>query len=446
MQGAQTMNVRGLMTALAVAALLLGGSPAAAQVGTFRPERPNRALFGGGYGEAEQSVIFTGQVGGGRSTVGEITAADGFEPSPRTSSDFAHLSGNLTYLFDRDRLGFDATASSSAHYFPGEDGELATGNSGRLGARLSLTSRTELLAGLGIALEPLSAISLLPGLDDGGGLDSSGLDYGLGFGTEEFLRYQASVGLSQALTSRLGLEVSYYRSFAEYADQGANEGGGFLAGVRYRIGRGLTAHAGYGVDEATPAARFDGQVDDKYRGRRFDAGVEFNRALSISRRTTLSFDTGSVVLSEAGRSHYLVVGSAGIRREIGRTWFSTVSYNRDVTFVSVFARPSSTESVTSSLSGLLGRHVNLAAQGGVSRGKIGFSDDTNGYTMYRAGTGLSVGLTRSLGLGIFYSYFRYRFDRAGALPDVLPQTEMSGHALRVGLDLFAQIFHRAGRP
>jgi opacity protein-like surface antigen len=84
--------------------------------------------------------------------------------------------------------------------------------------------------------------------------------------------------------------------------------------------------------------------------------------------------------------------------------------------------------------------------GGGSRGEISGGTVDNSFGVYRAGAGMTVGLTQSLGIGVRYSYFRYRFDMANQVPTVFPGTELSRHAIRVSLDLFAPLYTRARRP
>lgn len=433
------------MTAGVVVAVAIPASVMAQDgVGTFRPDRPNRAIFGGGYGVAEQSLVFTGQVGGGAGVSGDVSSGPNGEPPLRASSTFAQLSGALDYGFQRERFAVSVGVESAAHYTPGPDSVTTSGTSGRAEIIGGLTRRTRVRTSVAAALEPMSALSLLPGTAaaDAGGTP---LDYGQGFGPDSYLRYQASAGVSQSLSSRMDLELSYYRSYAQYSVDQANEGGGLLAGVHYRVGRGLTAQLGYGRDDVRIRGN-DTEPDRTVAGHRVNAGVDFRRTLSLSRRTTVAFNSGTVMFSEGGSRYYELVGMAELRREIGRTWFSSVGYTRDLTFVTVFQRPTFTESIKGTLTGLVSRRVSVSSVASVSRGKIGVSDDANGYSVYQAGGGLTVGLVRSLGLSTHYSYFRYRFDQATGLPGAFSQREMSGHSIRVGLDLFVPIYHRARRP
>ena len=73
-----------------------------------------------------------------------------------------------------------------------------------------------------------------------------------------------------------------------------------------------------------------------------DVGVDYARPLSLTRRTTLDFGTGSSVVTmptldlgqEAGATETQVrfVGDVGVTHEMGRTWRLRLGYNRGVGF------------------------------------------------------------------------------------------------------------------
>lgn len=431
--------------------LLPRPAAAQAQVGAYRPERPNRAVFQGGYGTAEQSVIATGALGVGAGRTVEVTGRGNGTDSMRATSTFGHALGSLDYNFDRERLAASAGIGGATHYTPSDGGRFTTATSAHSMLRVAVTRRTTIRGHATAALEPLSALSLLPGLDEGAGV-SGALDYGLGFDANRLLRYQAEIGIEQTLTRRLAVEVGVYRSFAEYTAGSASESVGAVGRLRYQLTRHLSARVGYGRD----AVRIDrgelaglesaDEPDSQFTGERIDASLDFQQNLSLSRRTTLALNTGTVMYSQDGRRHYDLTGTATLRREIGRTWYSSVGYTRDAVFVTTLGQPTFTDSVQATVAGLIGRRVNVNANAGASHGRLGIEDEDNGYVLYRAGTGMTLGLTRDLGVSLFYSFFNYRFDQTAELPDALRHRELSGHAFRVGIDLFLPIYHRARRP
>lgn len=440
-----------VVAGMVVVGVCLGaGSAGAQQPGVNRPERPNRALFGGGYSATDQSLVFNGQAGGGASFIVDQQDA-GVSPSPvlepRSFSSFASFDGTLAYTVGRERIGMSASAGSSTRYFPESGGIWAHGQTGEVSLRLQATRRTSLSARFGVAREPLSALALLPGLKDDGSLPLTSLDYGIGPDSLIYLRQDAMVSLSHSLTSRAMVDVGYHLNRAFVSERQIDRwSGGFLAGLGYNIGRGLALRLGYGLDESVYEASGNGDETRTIRQHRIDAGVDFNRALSISRRTTVAFRTGSMVLRDAGRTRYELVGSAALRREIGRSWFSSLTYNRDVEFVEVLTQPAFTDSLTGTVSGSIGRRVGITADAGVMRGEVGVAVTTNTYVVQRAGAGLTYGLTNALGLSVRYSFFNYSFAGDEGLPGGLPQSGLARQAVRVSLDFIAPLFSRMRRP
>ena len=64
-------------------------------------------------------------------------------------------------------------------------------------------------------------------------------------------------------------------------------------------------------------------------------GVDYNKALSFSRRTKVTFSTGTAGIEDriTGQVTYNMIGGVGLSREFGRTWNAGVFYSRDVRYV-----------------------------------------------------------------------------------------------------------------
>jgi len=153
-----------------------------------------------------------------------------------------------------------------------------------------------------------------------------------------------------------------------------------------------------------------------------------------------------MVLTDQGRRRYEFIGSAILRREIGRSWYSALSYNRDVEFVDVLTQPAVTDSLTTSVSGLVGRRLGLAGDAGWSQGRVGVATTANEYGVYRAGASATIGLTSTVGLGVTYSYFHYQFDNPAQVSGTFEDISLSRQTLRVNVNFFAPLFNRARRP
>lgn len=435
--------------AIGIAALTLMTGVARAQepepvLGVARPERPNRAIFGGGYGATDHALIATGHAGTGVSTAGFGRNEGDFGQGQSAVS--TNLDGTLSYRLGRPRVGIGAAATSSARYFPNADGLWTTANSGTANVRWQPALRTRLDAEYGVSRDPLSALDLLPGLDDEAALPLLPLDYGIGERRAIYQRQEFAVGVTQSLSRRVSASAGYHANRTTVTDEGVDRWlGGWIAALTYDIGRGLAARVGYGRDEAVFEAT---ETTPEYRlqTHRIDAGISFNRALSLSRRTALAFNTGSLVFVDEGRRRYEVVGAARLQRELGRTWYASVGYVRDIEFVDVLTRPALTDSITSTVAGQAGRRLRIVGDGGWSRGEIGLGVTGNNYRVFRGGVGVTAGLTQTLGLSARYSYFWYDFANRQGVPGDVPATTLSRQTVRVGLDVYVPLFTRMRRP
>jgi hypothetical protein len=150
-------------------------------------------------------------------------------------------------------------------------------------------------------------------------------------------------------------------------------------------------------------------------------GVSYARALSFSRRTSISFSTGST-LSAGERldvpeseleSHFRFTGSAALTHELGRTWTAQVGYHRGFVYYEDFNDTYFTEAVRGGIGGLVTRRLDT------STGVVWVltSEDSRGGNAPRGLTGSAqarYALSRFLAL--FATYVYYEHDLRGAEP------------------------------
>jgi hypothetical protein len=211
---------------------------------------------------------------------------------------------------------------------------------------------------------------------------------------------------------------------------------------QYQSSTNLTLRAGYGFHQADAGSsgRPARIVHD------FDLGVDYGRQLSFSRRTRVSFSTGSGFLmgvrTAAGdqlRGLLRVTGSAQIVHEIGRTWTARAAYRRGFQFREGFLDPFLTDGVTVSLNGLIARRVDFNANASYvnasRRGNLG------GYDATGASVQLRYGLTRNLGVYARYNFYDYHFADLADVSTVdelfYPQGQRNG--VRIGLNAYVPL-------
>ena len=105
--------------------------------------------------------------------------------------------------------------------------------------------------------------------------------------------------MTQSIGRRASLDASYSLNNVDYIDDAFNYRSQF-AGLRYSPADAPhDARLGYGYTTAECSQRVGFLPQDIHH---LDAGVDYGRALSISRRTRVSFSTGSAILSGSGET------------------------------------------------------------------------------------------------------------------------------------------------
>jgi opacity protein-like surface antigen len=259
-----------------------------------------------------------------------------------------------------------------------------------------------------------------------------------------YLAYSAGADYSRRISRRMSVVTTYNYDVRESVSGGTN---GFRRhSVRGRltrdIGRGLGVYAGYGYSHA----RFEG-ADDEFTHHNIDVGVDFTRSLSLSlsRRTLLSFSTGTAAYRNlAGAFRFRATGSARLSHEMGRTWNASLAYNRGLSFVETWREPVFIDSAVAGVGGMLSRRAQLqftarALLGGSNSGSYGDAESVS------ATGGLTVALTRHVSTGLTYVYYRQQFADTLLLAEGFPH-EFSGQSIRASVSVWAPLFQRARRP
>lgn len=441
-----TPALRVVLRAIVAAAGLVVSSPfAGAQTpaGAARPERPNRALFAAGVGDVEQSLILGGSAGAGADRFSVGSSGDGSGPTIPTGAIVAgEWGGSLAYTATGRKVGVQASGGVSGRHFEGLDALVS--RNGAFGAHLDLSRRTRLQASANVADQPVTISSLLPGLGAGigGGGAALPIDYVPGAESVSHLSRDARVQIAQELTRSTSLSGSYNYRHVEVSSGEFERTSQFAAvGISQRLTRDLSFRLGYGRGLSTAAL---GAATGDYGNHSIDAGIDFSRPLSLSRRTTLDIRTGSTALSDGVFTRYALTGAATLNHEIGRSWRMALGYARQADFLETMRAPAFGDTATFSLGGLINRRIEFRSSLGAALGTIGLGPEASDYRAYSGRAGLVVGLTRFLGMRVDYSYDRYTFDDVTVIPTSLVG-DIQRHSLRATVELWAPVFYRRGR-
>ena len=427
-----------LLSVLLLASVAIA-APVSAQ--ESRPERPYRGLFGSGATDLQQSLRVSGSVGGGFDSNLAEDARNALNVNVqggRRSGAVGQFSGILAYSFSGDVASLSVSAGSSGRYYPSAE---------RVIRRDQASLQGNALVGLGISVfgsasyAPFRVSSLYP-VFFSPELGAADTDFDFGASALHQVGFSGGASWGWQLTRRGRLSASYRTggrlSSADAPEQRSYESGG---GFQYNLGRGLDLNLGYRYTEAAY-----GDDTDPFVTHSINAGVDFERALSFSRRTTLSFSSGTAATDDPSTSdglRYHAVGSASLTHEIGRTWSASLSYNRSVRFTEMWVQPVFSDAVLARVAGSLNRRVGLQLRGGASTGRVS-ANDQNGFDTYFFDAGLNFALARFAAFGSSYRYHFHEFADHFEIAGI--ESLMKRHSAHVYVSLWIPIFERARRP
>jgi hypothetical protein len=222
-------------------------------------------------------------------------------------------------------------------------------------------------------------------------------------------------------------DTTFSRSDLDMTTQAAG------ANLTRRLSRSLALRTGY----TYRIARSGLTVGDPVRVNDINAGVEFSRPLS--KRSSLSFGTGSSLVPQDGQLSYRITGDALVTRQIGRTWNTRFGFIRGVRLVEGFADPVVDNALNTVLAGNVARRVTLSVSGSLSSGTVGLNTAPgNGYWNWTTASGLSVSLVGHLMIDAQYFCISDHYEDGVTLPPgVVSQRRRQG--VRIGLTLRAPL-------
>ena len=156
---------------------------------------------------------------------------------------------------------------------------------------------------------------------------------------ERYGRYGINVDVSHSLSRRMKVDGGVGWAHGALTSGNSWETQSVMGTFSYLIGKGISAYAGY-VMGAQIFHYPDGRTTrDQHPSIRF--GVDYGKALSVARRTTLAFTTGVAQVDDrvADTNLYELVGAVSLKREFGHSWEAGVAYSRNVRYLEAINEP-----------------------------------------------------------------------------------------------------------
>jgi hypothetical protein len=416
------------------------------------PEGPFRELFVRPRRENGQTLTFSlsGYGGYDDNVIGD-QSGPGADPRAQTGgSSLLGGDAGLQYVKMAHRASFAANLGGSYHYFPSKSSLSTSALSAGVGGAFQLGHRTRLRVDEGFSYQPYYQLGLFPGLgeQDLGAAIPSNLDFVVL--KRQSILTTSTASLEQQLSRRSTLTFDG-QFFTQTLDQpatttttstgttttpgGTDNVNGYTAGIHFK--RQLTRYLSLRLGDEYRHFVYPAPTRRVLEGNNIDAGVDYSRSLPFSRHTSLSFTTGSAIVSIDGRRYGNVTGSASLVHLFSRNWQGSLSYNRDMSFVQTLSQPLFGDSASAALQGIMYRKLLLSISGGYMSGRLGYSRAEQDSSTLRTGTGaftLAYAITNALRANFSYTYFSYNFSTDALLPVGL-QPSFDRNSVRGGLSL-----------
>ena len=368
------------------------------------------------------------------------------------------LSGGLAYAWQTERVQVAGNLGMNSRYYQDTGTFIGTSRGGGIGVSAAIGQRGRILANQSVTYAP----SYLYSLSSGRGGTTPGTVVGGGsfpLGDESVYVYDTTASASYSVTRRGTIEAlgSYrYSDFAADGDVPVEALRSYSVGGRFRQGvsRYATLRLGYvyrqGQYGFTRTSAAVGIHD-------IDVGVDYNRALSLTRRTTFDFSTGSALISlpvtevastdaSGNELQFRLVGQVGLSHEMGRTWRARAGYNRGVGFAEAFAQPIVTDGVNVSLTGFASRRVDVSLNGAFSAGESGLGQtrstaSNSSFQTWNVSARTRYALGSMWAIYAEYSYYSQDLGTAVIVPSGIPSI-LERQTMQVGLTLWVPLLKR----
>jgi hypothetical protein len=412
-------------------------------------ERPYRGIFGGGTSGTAQLLTLGLNMGGGIDSsvfIDNRDEPDAVTPVTRQRSGFVQGSANVNYSLSLTGLTFGAGAGAAGSWYPDLDLPASRYYYGNLNAGWAVSRRASIAAGYSLSFQPINHFVTLPGLDSGSLGPNNPFDNTLGAESEAYRTEQATAEFHYRLTERIATSIGYgnWRIVSPDRDHDVSTHHA-SARLSYRLTKTVGVFGAYRADSGD----YQDDTLPAYVNHGADFGLDFAKALSLTRRTTMTFGAGTTAVTNGIRTEYALTGNVDVNREIARTWLSTMSYRRNVGFSQTFRQPVYTDTVSARISGLITQRYRFDLGVGAVMGSVGFdsdADDENGYRSIYTTTGVGFALSRLLSGGVRYSYSHHRFD-SGIQNVPTDLTFQAGrHGVNVYLSSWIPLLSRTRRP
>jgi hypothetical protein len=343
---------------------------------------------------------------------------------------YSGLTTGLSYRRKTRTATLNGGLSNALRVYP-LTGVTTTEHSGYGSMELRASRRTLVRAATALLYTPYHQILGLPVTTEG----TSGSDAAVATNASTTLTGGAAVvrqlGRRGLLTAGYDGRVTTYTS----GERGpiSHQAG---AAYTYEFAKGLALRVGDGVRMLRAG------TGDAIVAQDIALGIDVNRSLTESRRTSVTFTTGSSITSNESGRQFVATGSATLAHRLGRSWQAAVNFDRGLQVADLLPRPFVGNSTGFTLGGFVGRRTSMRVRGSYAFGDFDLNGSSSRYVSYLAEARGAVALGRHFQLYVEHLYYQHRFPEGMPLPSDVPFRRVQ-HGTRFGLDIWAPLM---GKP
>ena len=426
------------MASYVIGALALLATTSTAQEAP--PQRPFRRIFGSGpVRSPNQSLEANISLSGAYDDnvlANELPVEDA---RYQESGMFSSLSAALTYArqFQKGTFAFDT--GTALQYYPQQPSPLARDHHAGASLGLNLTRRTRFNVGQSASYATYytlmglpGVITTEPGLAPVPGEELLGPSSQYGVAARGGFQYQTSAILTRDIGRRGSLSGRYGRSQTAFED-GLRDSTVQEAEATYRMGLGRESGLRLGYSYEFGGGAGPGEQITVHD---IDIGVDYRRYLSRRRTTSISFSTGSTVVTNDRGNEFRVLANARLVHLMGRSWTSSLAYDRGVRFMPALSDLFSSDTVSFTVAGHASPALQITSSASYSAGVVGTQEGTD-LTTWSASSRFQYALSRHFALDGHYLFYRYDFSTPSIRPDLPPG--VTRHSVRAGITVWLPI-------
>jgi hypothetical protein len=265
-----------------------------------------------------------------------------------------------------------------------------------------------------------------------------------------FRRKTDSISSALGLTHSLGRHTAVAFNYAlaqSHTDDSDFSARSVGASFNHYLGRYAIARAGYTYRLADRRGLSSSTEQGILTSHDIDFGIDYNRPLSLSRRTTMVISTGSAIVpatdvtAAATGDRYRMLGVASLNHEMGRTWKAALSYGRNLEFAETLTEPLLSDNVALHLQGRFGRRLDLTVSANLAKGSVGFVAEEPGdhrYDTYSGSARLRWTINRLVKSYAEYITYSHAFGSGVQVPQGFGR-DVRRSEIRVGLTAWAPL-------